>query len=112
MPKDLPRRGIYRYGPLRGFTGAFTVEGTPAVVSQETFRKEPSPDVAIPITEFRIKWAYALSRKISPGVGAHTSTWWDVPVPPGVVPAQDGDDTLHEDTLVFFGLSGSLKFTF
>lgn len=96
----------------RDFTGAFTVEGTPTVISQEVFRKEPSPDVAIPITEFRIKVAYALTQKISLGVGAHTSTWWDVPVPPGVVPAEGGDETLHEDTVVFFGLLGSLKFTF
>jgi len=94
----------------REFTGAFT--GTPTIVSQEVFRKEPSPDVAIPITEFRIKWTYELSQKISLGVGAHTSTWWDVPVPPGIIPIEDGDETLHENTIVFFGLLGGVKFTF
>jgi hypothetical protein len=96
----------------REFTGTFTVDGTPNVVSQESFRKEPNPDVAIPITEFRLKWDYAVTEAISVGVGAHTSTWWDVPVPPGVTPAEDGDEALHENTVVFFGLLGSLKFTF
>jgi hypothetical protein len=96
----------------REFTGTFTVDETPTVVSQEHFRKEPDPDVAIPITEFRLKVSYALTRRISLGVGAHTSTWWDVRVPPGIIPTDDGDETLHEDTLVFFGLLGSLKWAF
>jgi hypothetical protein len=50
------------------------------------------------------------STKVS--TGAHTSTWWDVPVPPGVTPTEDGDEALHEDTVIFFGLLGGLKFTF
>ena len=96
----------------REFTGTFTEGSTPTIVSQENFRKEPDPNVAIPITEFRVKLTYELTRRISVGVGAHTSTWWDVPVPPGIVPAEGGDQALHEDTVIFFGLLGSLKFTF
>ena len=100
----------------REFTGTFVVveegESLPNVVSQETFRKEPDPDVAIPITEFRLKYTFDLTRRISIGVGAYTSTWWDVPVPPGITPGEGGDQVLHEDTIVFFGLSGGLKFTF
>lgn len=96
----------------REFTGTFTEGSTPTVVSAENFRKEPDPDVGIPITEFRVKFTYDLTRRISLGVGAHTSTWWDVPVPPGITPTEDGDEALHEDTLIFFGLLGGLKFTF
>ena len=81
------------------------------IVSQEVFRKEPNPDVAIPITESRVKWNYEPTRRISLGGGAHTSTWWDVPVPPGVTPTEDGDEALHEDTVIFFGLPSGLKFT-
>lgn len=96
----------------REFTGTFTEGSTPTIVSQEVFRKEPNPDVAIPITEFRVKWTYELTRWISLGVGAHASTWWDVPVPPGVTPTEGGDQALHENTVIFFGLLGGLKFTF
>jgi hypothetical protein len=96
----------------REFTGTFTEETTPTIVSAEAFRKSPDPDVAIPITEFRVKFTYELTRRISLGVGAHTSTWWDVPVPPGITPAEGGDQALHEDTVIFFGLLGGLKVTF
>lgn len=96
----------------REFTGTFTEGSTPTIVSQEVFRKEPNPDVAIPIAEFRVKWTYGLTRWISLGVGAHTSTLWDVPVPPGVTLTEDGDEALHENTVIFFGLLGGLKFTF
>jgi hypothetical protein len=95
----------------REFTGTFTKGSTPTFVSQEVFRKEPNPDVAIPITEFRVKWTYERTRRIPLGGGAQTSTWWDVPVPPVVTPTEDGDEALHEDTVIFFGLLGGPKFT-
>lgn len=89
------------------FTGPV---GTPSPVSQESFRKDQ--DVAIPITEFRLKWTYSVSKMVALGVGANTSVWWDVSVPPGVMPIEGGDGVLHENTIVFFGLVGAVELTF
>lgn len=88
----------------RDFTGPIAA---PAVVALETFRKEQ--DVAIPITEFRVNWLYPISGRISLGVSANTSIWWDVPVPPGVIPIADGDEVFHENTILYFGLAVAVK---
>lgn len=90
------------------FTGPFS--DTPSFFAGETFRAEQ--DVAIPITESRIKWTYRLTKRISLGAGADAAAWWDVPVPPGVVPIADGDEALHKSTIVFLGLLGTVKVTF
>jgi hypothetical protein len=92
----------------REFTGPFTE--TPAFFAQERFSE--LQEVAIPITELRLQWTYGITDRWSFGVGAETSVWWDVQVPPGVIPAPGGDQTLHENTIAFFGLAGSLRFTF
>lgn len=82
----------------------------PSFVAQKTFRKDQ--EVGIPVTDFRFKWMFRVSDRLSLGAGAHASAWWDVPVPPGVIPIQDGDEVLHENTIVFFGLVGAVKLTF
>ena len=53
-----------------------------------------------------------LTRLLSLVAGAQASVWWDVSVPPGVVPGDDGDEAFHENTLVSLGLSSGLKVTF
>jgi hypothetical protein len=95
-------------GMSREFTGPFGP--SPALVAIETFQQKP--DVAIPITEFRLRYRYRLGDRVSLGAGVETSVWRDVPVPPGVTPIADGDEALHENTIVFFGLLGGLTFTF
>lgn len=92
----------------RQFTGSFGE--TPAFYAQEDFAT--IRDVAIPITELRIRWTYELGKHVALGVGANTSAWWDVPVPPGVIPVAGGDAALDENTIVFFGLLGSVELTF
>lgn len=92
----------------REFTGPF--DQMPSFVARKTFRKDQ--DVGIPVTDFRVKWMFRISDRLSLGAGANTSAWWDVPVPPGVIPLEDGDEVLHENTLVFFGLVGAVKLTF
>lgn len=89
------------------FTGPFSA---PSFFDQETFSTEQ--DVAIPITEFRIKWTYSIGKHVSVGAGANASTWWDVPVPPGITPIEGGREALNEDTLVFLGLLGAVEITF
>jgi hypothetical protein len=92
----------------REFTGP---SSTPSIFAEEKFEKNHQ-NVAIPITEFRIKWTYKVRKNLAIGVGANTSTWQDVLVPPGVIPAKGGDGVFHENTIVFFGLLGSIEFTF
>jgi hypothetical protein len=111
-------------GSLRGYLGQSLIFGTATLDNRildfvgpatdpltasatELFGKEQ--DVAIPITEFRINWLYPLGRRISVGVSANTSIWWDVPVPPGLVPMTGGNEVFHENTIVYFGLALAVK---
>jgi hypothetical protein len=94
-------------GLSREFTGGS--EGALDFVSSE--RLEGRHDVAIPITEVRIRVAYQLLDRVALAGGVQASTWWDVAVPPGVRPMENGDETLHENTLVFFGVGGGVEIT-
>ena len=93
---------------IRDFTGP--VSDTPNVVAHELFGKKQ--DVAIPITEVRLNWLYPIGSHFSLGLSANSSVWWDVPVPPGVIPTSEGDQVFHENTIVYFGvgLAAKLKF--
>ncbi len=93
----------------REFAGPFGP--TPPFFAEEGIRRE-GRDVAIPISDLRIKWSYQISKRISLGAGAISSVWWDVPVPPGIIPIVDGDDAFHENTIVLFGLLGGVEVTF
>lgn len=84
----------------RTFTGAFSED--PAVESDATFTTVQ--DAAIPMTDLRLTWKYRVLRRVAVGVSASASTWWDVPVPPGVVASEASGVALHENTLVFYGL--------
>ena len=92
------------------FTGTFTFVEDEEFVPDEVFHAEQ--DVAIPITEFRAEWDYRIWRRLSVSLGVQTAVWWDVPVPPGVIPAEGGDRSLHENTIVFVGGRGGLKYEF
>lgn len=89
----------------RDFTGPLS--DAPTIVRQTFLTK--GQDVAIPITEFRVNWLYPIARHVSLGVSANTSVWWDVPVPPGVIPITDGDELFHENTILYFGLALAVK---
>ena len=92
----------------REFTGPSS--DAPSFYAQETL--STVKDVAVPITEFRLNWTYRLSKLLSLGLGANTSVWWDVAVPPGVIPIEGGDGALHENTIVFFGVLGVVELRF
>lgn len=100
---------VFGTAELRGMTRDFVgpVSDAPAVVARETFGKDQ--DVAIPITEFRINWLYPIGEHVALGVSVNTSVWWDVPVPPGVIPIADGDEVFHENTILYFGLAVAVK---
>ena len=80
----------------------------PSILAEESFHDDQ--DVAIPITELRIGWLYPVTRRISLGAAANVSTWWDVPVPPGVVPF--AGDKFHENTISYVGVGVAAKFEF
>jgi hypothetical protein len=42
------------------------------------------------------------------GLSANTSVWWDVPVPPSVIPSA-GSKAFDENALVYFGLAVAVK---
>lgn len=92
----------------RRFSGPFGP--APAFTTDELLLKDR--DIAIPVTEFRLRWTYRLTKRVALGLGANTSAWWDVSVPPGVIPTEDGDETLHENTIVYFGMAGAVELTF
>ncbi len=91
----------------RGFTGPFSE--TVSFFQEELFTTVE--EVAIPITELRLKWTYQINDRISVGLGANAAAWFDVSVPPGVLPVEDGQETLHENTIVFYGLLAAVELT-
>jgi hypothetical protein len=94
----------------RMFTGSFSEEPDPAFVSDGTFRM--LQDVAIPMTDLRLEWKYRLGRMVALGLSANASTWWNVSVPPGVVPAEGSAPALHENTLVFSGVGALVEISY
>lgn len=112
-------------GMLRGYLGQSIVFGStdltgtvqdfigpanaaPSVTGVDLFRADR--DVAIPITEFRINWLYPVTPSISVGLAVNASIWWDIPVPPGVVPISGGSDLFRENTVSYFGLGLAVKY--
>lgn len=93
----------------REFVGPFS-DTDLTVVGTEVLRRDE--EVAIPISEARLRWSFDVTRWLALGLGADTAVWWDVPVPPGVAPIPGGDELLNENTLVFFGLAATAKLTF
>lgn len=94
----------------REFSGSFDGDDNETFDAQELFTTYR--DVAIPVSEFRIRWTYEVTERISLGGGIFSSVWWDVPVAPGVIPGEGGDQVLHENTIIFLGGSAAVIFTF
>ena len=69
-------------------------------------------DVAIPVSEFRFRWTYGITERFSLGAGAMAAVWWDVAVAPGVIPGEDGNRVLHENTIVFVGATVTATYRF
>ena len=91
----------------RRFTGS---SENPAYIEQELF--STPLDVAIPVTEVRMRGTIELFRGLAIGAGVTASMWWDVAVPPGIVPVPGGDQSLHENTLIFLGGMGVVEIRF
>ncbi len=89
---------------LSDFEGPHPPEEFSAV---ESF--ERSESVSIPISEFRFRWIYHFTDAMSAGLGADTSVWWNVPVPPGV---ELEHPRYQENTITFFGLLALFELSF
>ena len=92
----------------RDFTGPFS--GSPAYVDEVTFGT--SEEVAIPITDLQARARFGVTGWLGIGVGIQAAAWWDVGVPPGLLPVPGGSQVLQEDTLVLLGLSGVVELSF
>lgn len=92
----------------REFTGPFSEDV--AFTAEESLATRR--DIAIPISEFEVRWSYPLTDHLALGAGVNAMVWWDVSVPPGVIPVPGGDQTLHENTLAIVGLFAAGKFSF
>lgn len=127
-------------GPIVGFSGRFTegrhrfegylgqslilgraslkyqsrhFTGTPSAPTVDDLEfLQARRQAAIPITELRLRYAFDLTAHWSVGTGASTSAWWDVPVPPGVIPGTDADGQLLENTLVFYSVLANVEWRF
>ncbi len=95
----------------RDFVGAFSEapDPDPAFISESSFERLQE-NVAIPITELRVKWTYHFTNHLGAGLGANASAWWDVPVPPGAVPGREQE--LEENTIIFLGVFAALEINF
>ncbi|HSG64796.1 MAG TPA: hypothetical protein VLD39_07340, partial [Gammaproteobacteria bacterium] len=91
----------------RDFTGP--ASDTAPIVGQQASSR--TVDVAIPITDLRVNWLRPISDRLSLGVAANASIWWDVSVPPNVVPAVE-QGASNENTIVFFGIGAAVGFDF
>lgn len=92
---------------MREYVGPFSE--TPEFVSETTVAT--TADAIIPVTELQLEWLYPVWSHLALGVGVSGAAWWDVPVPPGVS-VSGGVNALAENTIVYFGLSGIVRFDF
>ncbi len=88
------------------FVGPFVGEAQ-AFTDVRTFGQPK--DVTIPITELQFKWARELGQRTAFHAGFTAAAWWNVSVPPGVLPT-GGQEALDENTIVFFGLLAGIEF--
>ena len=66
------------------------------------------PDTSV--FDLRLAWRYSLGERWSLGASLDATAWFDLAVPPGVVPERP--DALEETTLVTYGLGATLGFRF
>lgn len=93
----------------RHFNGAYS--GQPTFDDETHF--QDWLQVAVPITELRLRYSLELTERWALGAGASTSAWWDVSVPPNPVPAQgNAGEALRENTVVFYSILASVEWRF
>lgn len=92
----------------RDFTGPFPE--SPVYGNEEAFGT--SEEVAIPITDLQARARFGATGWLALGVGIQAAAWWDVGVPPGLLPVPGGSRVLLENTLVLLGVSAVIELSF
>jgi len=95
----------------RHFNGPFTEVPEPTFDAETHFHDWLQ--VAVPITELRLRYTFELTDRWAVGAGASTSAWWDVSVPPISVPGQgNAGAALQENTVVFYSILAHVEWRF
>ena len=94
-------------GPKEPFAGP--PEEVPAGDVQGVFGT--TRDLAVPMSDLELGWRYRLSETWSLGATARAAAWWNLAVPPGVVPGAGGDRALHETTIVLYGVGLTVRWS-
>jgi hypothetical protein len=98
---------------LRDFTGPpGPFAGPPEEVPPGPIqaRLATTENITVPMTDLRLAWTVALGERWTLGASAGGTVWWDLAVPPGVVP--DRPDALETTDLVTYDVSASAGFRF
>jgi hypothetical protein len=73
-------------------------------------RLATTDSITVPMTDLRLAWTVALGERWTLGASAGGTVWWDLAVPPGVVPARP--DALETTDLVTYDVSAGVGFRF
>lgn len=95
---------------FEGPVGPFAVppEEVPPGLPRELLATTDS--ITVPMTDLLLAWRVQLGERWSLGARFDVAAWWDLAVPPGVVPGRA--DRLEETTLVVYGLGATLGVAF
>jgi hypothetical protein len=93
-------------GPPGPFAGP--PEEVPPGFNQE--RLATTDSITVPMTDLLLAWRFRLGEHWSVGTRLGATAWWDLAVPPGVVP--DRPEELEETTLLTYGLGVTVGFAF
>ena len=95
----------------RHFNGPFSEVPEPTFDAETHFHDWLQ--VAVPITELRLRYTFELTDRWAVGAGASTSAWLDVSVPPTSVPPQgNAGAALQENTVVFYNILAHVEWRF
>lgn len=67
-------------------------------------------NIEVPMTDLRLAWRYRPGRRWILGASFGATAWWDLAVPPGVVPSRP--EAREETTLVTYGFGVTAGFSF
>jgi hypothetical protein len=98
---------------LRDFAGPpepFAVGPEEVPPGPASERLSTTDSITVPMTDLALAWRLRLGERWALGVSLGGTAWWDLAVPPGVVPGRA--DALEETTLVTYALGATLRYTF
>ena len=98
---------------LRDFAGPpepFAVGPEEVPPGPASERLSETESITVPMTDLALAWRLRLGERWALGASLGGTAWWDLAVPPGVVPGRA--ESLEETTLVTYALGVTLRYTF